>query len=231
MNFAAHCEADRAARFTFFCFKKTKTCYDSYVLHKVAVYTLCDIGGIAMKEANISTKQGNRLKQKASWFAGTTFKQDNITSIMSNITEFPFYAFAMHDSRDEGKENHIHFVLNCKGSRSIKSICDTLDCDYTVVQKAERPRSCIRYLIHADNQDKYQYAYDEIFTNNPDRLSYYFSSFTYTINDMYRDFESLSSGMMSVDEFLDRYKSEISTLPFYQKIKILEVLKKITFYK
>lgn len=177
--------------------------------------------------SNISNKQANRIKQKGTWFVGTTHDVKDIVSIKEHITEFPFYAFIIHD-KDEGKTDHIHFVFNLVGSRSIKSVCETLGCSYQDVQVANRPRGSIRYLIHADDKDKYQYSLDKVFTNNNDRLEYYFKSFTYTINDLFTDMSELQNHHLTLQQFIEKYNSEFSTMPFYQKVRVINDLKIIT---
>ena len=171
----------------------------------------------------ISTSQANRIRQKGSWFCGTTHSPTDIENIKKNIEEFSFYAYIMHD-KDEGKGLHIHFVGQVNGSRSIKSVCEMLECDYQDVQIAKRSRGAIRYLIHADDKDKYQYDLCDIKTNNKDRLEYYFSSISSSINDIYADFRRLKQGSMSSEDFVQKYSSEFASLPFYQKIKTLEVI-------
>lgn len=139
-----------------------------------------------------------------------------------------FYAYIIHD-KDENKTLHIHFVLNCVGSRSIRSICEVLECDYQDVQIARRPRSAIRYLIHIDNKEKYQYDRGEIITNNLDRLNFYFSSLNRSISDIYQDLKRIKTGQLSADQFVELYSTEFANLPFYQKIKTLEVIDKMSY--
>lgn len=181
-----------------------------------------------MDSTEISKNQANRIRQKGSWFCGTTHSPLDIERIKKNIKEFPFYAFILHD-KDEGKTLHIHFVLNCIGSRSIKSIGDTLECDYQDIQIARRPRSCIRYLIHIDDKLKYQYRREEIQSNNTDRINYYFDGLSRSITDIYRDLKKVKCGEISSDDFVDIYRSEFANLPFYQKIKTLEVIDKMSY--
>lgn len=180
-----------------------------------------------MEDTTISKKQGNRIKQKGSWFCGTTHSPLNIERIKKNIKEFPFFAYILHD-KDEGKTLHIHFVCNCIGSRSIKSIAEVLDCDYQDVQIARRPRSCIRYLCHSDDPDKYQYKKEDINCNNPDRLNYYFNGLNHSINSILSDLNKLQNGTLTPESFVSLYSSEFANLPFYQKIKTLEVIKKMS---
>lgn len=181
-----------------------------------------------MDSTEISSKQANRIRQKGSWFCGTTHSPIDIERIKENIKEFPFYAYIIHD-KDEGKGLHIHFVLTCAGSRTIKSIGDTLDCDYQDIQISRRPRGCIRYLTHIDNREKYQYSREEITCNNSDRLNYFFDSLTHSISDIYQDLKNVKLGFISSDDFIEKYKSEFANLPFYQKIKTLEVIDKMSY--
>lgn len=182
-----------------------------------------------MEDKIISTRQGNRIKKKGSWFCGTTHSIGNIERIKKNIEEFPYFAYIIHD-KDEGKTPHIHFVVNCRGSRTIKSICEVLDCDYQDVQDTSRPRSCIRYLIHADDPEKFQYPRSEIITSDNDRTNYFFDSINHPIGTILSDLNSLQDGSLTVHEFTEKYRSEFATLPFYQKIKTLEVIKKMARY-
>lgn len=181
-----------------------------------------------MDSIDISSRQLNRIKQKGSWFCGTTHNLSNIERIKANISEFPFYAYVIHD-KDEGKTIHIHFVINCVGSRSIRSICEVLECDYQDVQVARRPRSSIRYLIHIDNKEKHQYDRGEIISNNSDRVDFYFNSLNRSISDIYQDLKRVKTGQLSADDFVDLYSTEFANLPFYQKIKTLEVIDKMSF--
>lgn len=178
-------------------------------------------------DEDISSSQANRIRQKSSWFCGATHSPTDIENIKKNIGEFSFYAYIMHD-KDEGKGLHIHFVGQVNGSRSIKSICEMLECDYQDVQIAKRPRGAIRYLLHEDDKDKYHYELSDIKTNNKDRIKYYFCDLDVSINDIYADFKNLKCGYISAQDFVDKYCSEFSSLPFYQKIKTLEVIDKIS---
>lgn len=175
---------------------------------------------------NISIKQGNRIKQKGSWFVGATHSPSDISNIKRYIVEFPFYAYIMHD-KDDGKGLHIHFVFSVSGSRSIKSVCDTLQVSYQDVQICRTPRGSIRYLIHADDTEKFQYNRDSIVSNNSDRVEYYFNSINSSILSIYSDYSAVKCGKISSVEFFEKYQHEFATMPFYQKIKTMEAIDKM----
>lgn len=181
-----------------------------------------------MENISISTKQGNRIKQKASWFCGATKKQDDIDNIVKNIVEFPFYAYIFHDSDDECADKHIHFLINIRGSRSIKSIAESLNCDYGVVQKCQLPRSYARYLIHLDDKLKVQYNKDCVITNNLDRYCYFLTDNVVDSSNLYYDYCLLREGRISASEFIENYRSEFANLNFYQKIRIFSELDSVS---
>lgn len=180
-----------------------------------------------MENTNISTKQGNRIKQKASWFCGTTKKLSDIENITKHISEFNYYAYIFHDSDEELAERHIHFIINIVGSRSIKSIAETLGCDYGDVEKLVHVKSYHRYLLHLDSEDKVKYKESDVITNMPDRFSYNLSDRPAQCQNLWADYRKLKSGRISVDEFLDTYKGELSQLNFYQKIRLFGELTRI----
>lgn len=181
-----------------------------------------------MNNTNISTKQGNRIKQKASWFCGTTKLPSDMENIECNIKEFPFFAYIFHDADSECADKHIHFLINIRGSRSIKSIAESLMCDYGDVQKCDRPKSYARYLIHADNPEKVQYQTSQVITNNPDRYSFFICDVATDSSDLYSDYVALRDGRILTSDFIAKYKGEFANLNFYQKIRVFSELDSIS---
>lgn len=179
-------------------------------------------------DTNISDKQAKRINEKSSWFIGSTHSPVDITNIQKHLIEFPFWAYIMHDN-DDGKSLHIHFIANIFGSRSIKSICDTLECDYQDVQVCRNPVGSTRYLIHLDDKDKFQYDVKDIVSNDRDRVEWMLTSMHSPITSLFDDFRSVKLGQLSSRDFLERYKGEFSRMSFYQKIKVLEVIDKMDY--
>ena len=73
------------------------------------------------------------------------------------------------------KKPHWHIVLTFEGKKSyeqIKAIADKLHAP--IPQKVESIRGIIRYLIHLDNPEKYQYPKSEIVNHGCDDLDKYF---------------------------------------------------------
>lgn len=78
------------------------------------------------------------------------------------------YCYKLHDhdvvkSTGNLKKDHIHVVLTFEGTvtyNTIKDITDSINSP--IPQPVRSLRGMIRYLIHADNKDKYQYKREDI---------------------------------------------------------------------
>ena len=148
---------------------------------------------------------------------------DNVPSHWDSIIDiarkhYEFFAYIFHDS-DEGVDKHIHILCIDNGGTSLKSHCarfaDVVPSNF--VEKVRSPRAMARYLIHMDQPEKFQYDRSLIVTNQPDRLAHFLSNHSYDIVQEFNDFLKLYNGEVQISEFLDKYRSEFSTMPFYQK--------------
>ena len=171
-------------------------------------------------DITISSKQGNRIKQKGIWFNGATKSLENIDNIKKYIIEFPFYAYILHIPDDECNSCHIHFLVNTRGRVSIKHIAEKLGCDYGVVQLTDREKSYSRYMLHLNNPEKKLYKITDIVSNDIDRFSSFLSDTVPSCPDLFSDFTALKSGRISRLDFVEKYKGELSHLNFYQKIRV-----------
>lgn len=78
------------------------------------------------------------------------------------------YCYRLHDkdidkSTGNLKKDHIHVVLTFEGTVTYNTIKDITDrINSPIPQPVRSLRGMIRYLIHADNKDKYQYKREGI---------------------------------------------------------------------
>ena len=77
------------------------------------------------------------------------------------------YAFIYHD-KDESKHNHIHLYVKFKERKRILQVSKYFKCDVNEIERCFERNVILRYLIHVDDLDKYQYKVNEIVTNIPD---------------------------------------------------------------
>lgn len=106
-------------------------------------------------------------------------------SVPNNWREFldsyhiPWVESPLHDKdvNPDGtiKKPHWHVILMFDGKKSyeqIKEITDSLNAP--VPQKTANPKGLIRYLIHMDNPEKYQYSREDIVCHSGADIDQYF---------------------------------------------------------
>lgn len=165
------------------------------------------------------------ILQKGSWFCGVTRDKDDIANLLKNINEAHFYAYIIHDK--DGTENHIHYILNIAGSRSIKSISEMLDVNPQYIQVCKKNKGYARYLLHKDDPEKYQYDINQVFTNDYDRYLSLVSDVTTNVSDLFEDYLNVTYGRLSSYDFINKYRLDFSKLNFYQKIKVFDSLRNV----
>lgn len=70
------------------------------------------------------------------------------------------------DDNGELKKPHLHFLLRFDNPTSINSLSKSFDLPVNYFERCSDYRSYIRYLIHIDNPDKFQYPQSAIETND-----------------------------------------------------------------
>lgn len=93
----------------------------------------------------------------------------------------PYLVSPLHDKDvnpdGEVKKAHWHVVLvfeNKKSYHQIKEIADKLNAP--IPQKVESLRGMVRYLVHTDNPEKYQYSREDIENHGVDDIDKYFET-------------------------------------------------------
>lgn len=65
------------------------------------------------------------------------------------------------------KKPHYHVLVKSRNAKFGSSVCDKLGIPYRDVQYCDNYNGCMRYLLHLDNVEKFQYNMDDVFTNCP----------------------------------------------------------------
>lgn len=141
---------------------------------------------------------------------------DDLIAIVRS--SYNWFAYIYHDNDDTDK--HIHILAYDEGGTSLKSHCARFSSviPSNFVLKVWNPRSMARYLIHKDSPEKFQYKYDDIVTNGRDKLAGFFKDMNADCTQEFQDFVKVRLGQMSVTDFLDKYRGEFSSMPFYHKL-------------
>lgn len=143
---------------------------------------------------------------------------------------YDFYAYIYHDHdiHDDGTpvEKHIHILCVEKGGTTLKAHCARFSSviPANMVCKVKNPRSLAKYLIHQGYEDKYQYSKENVITNNVPRYEGMLSLGSTDIKQMWSDFVRMKAGLLKPDDFMELYRVEFETMPFYQKCALMERL-------
>ncbi len=101
---------------------------------------------------------------------------------------FKNYAYIRHIPEDDEKKEHVHLILSLDNPRTEESLAKRLGIDKRFVGHIKSLRGSCRYLVHMDNEEKYQYNLDQVIVSKSFK-STYFKSF----DDLLSDEEILDS--------------------------------------
>lgn len=160
----------------------------------------------------------------------------NFKEILQDLKgSFKNYAYIKHIPEEEEKKEHIHFILSLDNPRTIDSLSKRIEVPSNLIQRIKSLRGACRYLIHKDNEDKYQYDLDQVIVSNSFKGSY-FKSFDDLMSDeeildniysFILDNKNLDSVELEVqltkfvcsngwDKIFKRYYNSISKLIYYK---------------
>lgn len=134
------------------------------------------------------------------------------------------YAFCMHtsDIKPDGTQKpvHYHFIIWNDRQISIDRMLKDLDIPERWTQKVRNKKNAIRYLIHLDQPEKYQYNRNEIQTNDIRFVNECLDEISYKDNGYIID--------EKFDKSYNQQHSEIFNLQIDQtkKMKLFELLDK-----
>ena len=75
----------------------------------------------------------------------------------------------------EKKKAHWHILIIFEGNKSYKQVKEIADdLNTPIPQRVESARGMVRYMIHLDNPEKYQYSQDEIVGHGGADVNHYF---------------------------------------------------------
>ena len=92
--------------------------------------------------------------------------------IVANAAQyFDQWAYILHDSditaEGDPKKSHYHFYGRCATPRTPQSVSNVIGVPIASIRNVNKWNAAVRYLIHADNPEKFQYAPDSVTSNFP----------------------------------------------------------------
>lgn len=176
----------------------------------------------------MSGRLSQHEKEKGTYFCSVTHKLDLAEEMIKTLPDFTYWAYIRHKPDTEDGTPHVHFLVRSNGTRSVKQIADKLGISPQYVQVCRKVYAFRRYMLHLDNDEKIKYTIDDVKSN---RLETFREAIEGNIKrdvvDLYRDYNSLSMGLMAKEDFIQKWFCELSNMPFYQKIKTFELLDKV----
>lgn len=139
-------------------------------------------------------------------------------------TNYSWWAYIYHDKDDTDK--HLHLLCYDKGGTSLKAHCARFSSvvESNFVCKVYNPRAMARYLIHKDNPEKYQYDIKLVETNSKDRLMSFFVEQDSDVLQQYHDYCDVVNGLMSPEEFFEKYRGDLNSTPFHHRCSLFHKL-------
>lgn len=138
---------------------------------------------------------------------------------------YSWWAYIFHDL--DNTDKHLHILLYDEGGTNLSSHANRFSSvlPSNFIEKVWSPRAMARYLIHKDNPEKHQYDINSIYTNSKDKLMSFFKENNSDCTTEYQDFCAVRCGKMSIQDFLDKYRGEFSSMPFYHKLSVYSKLR------
>lgn len=123
----------------------------------------------------------------------------NFKEILQDIKgSFRNYAYIKHMPEEDEKKEHVHLILSLDNPRSEESLAKRLEIDKRFVRHIKSLRGSCRYLIHMDNEEKYQYNLDQVIVSKSFNRTYYHS-----FDDLLSDEEILDNIYVFIDSHKD----------------------------
>ena len=123
----------------------------------------------------------------------------NFKEILQDIKgSFKNYAYIKQMPEEDEKKEHVHVIISLDNPRTENSLAKRLEIDPRFVRRIKSLRGSCRYLIHLDNEEKFQYSLDQVFVSKSFKSTYYKA-----FDDLLSDEEVLES----IYSFIDDHKS------------------------
>lgn len=127
-------------------------------------------------------------------------EDDYFDNVLQDIKgNFKNYAYIKHMPESDEKKEHLHLILSLDNPRSIQSLSNRLGIPSRLIQNLKSLRGACRYLVHRDNEDKYQYDIDQVIVSK---------SFQNTYAKSFDDLQSDDEILDNIFEFIRELKYE-----------------------
>lgn len=130
----------------------------------------------------------------------------NYEEVLDYFRSLKYCAFIYHDKDlktdlsgelEELKKPHYHIVVKYDNATTPQAISKKCGVPTNYIQSIRSERQMIRYLIHKDHPDKYQYEYNDI---------YFTPSYEKVIKSSFDDLKTEEEQLLLIKDFIDNLK-------------------------
>lgn len=177
----------------------------------------------------MSKKLTDHEKDKGCWFSVVSHDEEQRKLLKERVKEFKFWAWIDHkpdiESVEEDSHFHSHFMIGTNATRSVKQISDSLEISSNFIQKVRYKRAYGRYFIHLDNPEKIQYTISDIHSNKRSMFEIWKQDIVDSdVTSLFKELSDLKLGFTSVDDFIKNHYYEFQSMPFYQRLRLVDLL-------
>ena len=126
----------------------------------------------------------------------------NFDEVFRNLKSYKKWAYIVHDKdkneNGDYKKLHYHFILHLDNACTPKALSKKIGLSTQFIQNIRNERSVVRYLIHIDDDDKYQYSKNDIITSKA-----YSRFVSKCFDDLETEEEMLSNIFSTIDSIME----------------------------
>lgn len=134
----------------------------------------------------------------------------NFKDVLRLIKSTKKYAFIKHFPEANEKKEHFHVVIRLDNSTKVETLARKLGIGDNYIRVVKNLRSSLRYLIHKDDEDKFQYNKDQVIVSK---------LFERQFNKSFDDIEDEPTIITNIYNFIDSIKE--SSLDYFLQQKSL----------
>lgn len=164
-------------------------------------------------------------KEKGCYFSIVSHDEEQRVILKERVKEFPFWGWIDHEPDDEEGTNHTHFIVYTGATRTVKQLSDSIEMPSNFVNKVRYKRAYGRYFMHLDNPEKRQYSINDIHSNKKSQFEIWKQDILDSdVCSLFKELSDLKLGKISCDEFIKTHYYEFQSMPFYQRLRLVELL-------
>lgn len=139
-----------------------------------------------------------------------SYTKDDIVKILVDWSLTKHFKYYLIEHYEDPENKHIHIVIEFPKDSVCKWSTIKNKFPFGYIDRANNVKASVRYLWHADNDDKVKYSPDEVITNAPDRLESYKMPGKKTVNaKLQKILDMIVNGRIKECEIPTKIESDI----------------------